>query len=116
MRDLAEIALRPNVFCKLSGIVTEAGYTTWTYDQILPYMQTTLEVFTPARLMFGSDWPVCRAATTYKDWVSTVDRFAAALSVSEREALFHDTAARAYRLGSSPAWSPATSYWPPATG
>jgi L-fuconolactonase len=97
-RNLAEIARRPNVFCKLSGVVTEAGSTAWTYEQILPYMEAALEAFTPARLMFGSDWPVCRVATTYLDWVRTIDRFAAALSAGEREALFHTTAARAYRI------------------
>ena len=97
-RNLAELARRPNVFCKLSGVVTEANYSTWTYDQIAPYMDAALEAFTPARLMFGSDWPVCRVAVTYLDWVRTVERFAAPLSVTEREALFHTTAARAYRL------------------
>ena len=61
-------------------------------------MEAALEAFTPARLMFGSDWPVCRVAVTYADWVRTVERFTAALSVTEREALFHTTAARAYRL------------------
>lgn len=97
-RNLAELARRPNIFCKLSGIVTEADYSTWTYEQILPYMEIALEAFTPARLMFGSDWPVCRVATTYVDWVRTIDRFAETLSAAERQALFHDTAARAYRL------------------
>jgi L-fuconolactonase len=97
-RNLAEVARRPNVLCKLSGVVTEADFPTWTYEQILPYMDAALQAFTPARLMFGSDWPVCRVATTYAEWVRTIDRFAATLSLKEREALFHDTAARAYRL------------------
>ena len=97
-RNLADLARRPNVFCKLSGVVTEAGYMTWTWEQILPYMEAALGAFTPARLMFGSDWPVCRVATTYVDWVRTVERFAATLSDAEREALFHTTAARAYHI------------------
>jgi L-fuconolactonase len=97
-RDLAALARRSNVFCKLSGVVTEARYATWTYEQILPYLEAALEVFTPARLMFGSDWPVCRVAITYTDWVRIVERFAVAFSDAERRALFHDTAARAYRL------------------
>jgi L-fuconolactonase len=96
---LTELARRPNVFCKLSGVVTEANYNTWTYDLILPYMEAALEAFTPSRLMFGSDWPVCRVAVSYADWVRTVERFTAPLSASEREAIFHTTAARAYRLG-----------------
>jgi L-fuconolactonase len=98
-RDLRELARRPNVFCKLSGIVTEANFATWTYEQILPYMEAALEVFTPARLMFGSDWPVCRVATTYVNWVRTIERFTMALSAEEREALFHTTATHAYRFG-----------------
>ena len=97
-RNLVELAQRPNVFCKLSGVVTEADYTTWTYEQILPYLEAALAALGPARLMFGSDWPVCRVATTYADWVRTVGRFSQSLSATERQALFHDTAARAYRL------------------
>lgn len=98
-QNLADLARRPNVFCKLSGVVTEANYATWTYDQILPYLEAALEAFTPARLMFGSDWPVCRVAASYVDWVHTVQRFTAPLTEAEREAIFHTTAARAYRLG-----------------
>ncbi|MFZ0690144.1 MAG: amidohydrolase family protein [Acidobacteriaceae bacterium] len=97
-RDLVELARRPNVSCKLSGVVTEADYAAWNYEQILPYLEAALAAFTPVRLMFGSDWPVCRVATTYLDWVRTVERFAASLTAAEREALFHSTAARAYRL------------------
>jgi L-fuconolactonase len=97
-QNLAELARRPNVFCKLSGVVTEANYQTWTYDQILPYLEAALSAFTPSRLMFGSDWPVCCVAVSYVDWVRTIERFTAALSAAEREAIFHSTAARAYRL------------------
>ncbi len=97
-RNLNELARRPNVFCKLSGVVTEAEYATWTYEQILPYLEAALEAFTPARLMFGSDWPVCLVATTYLDWVRTIERLTEKLSAAERQAIFCDTATRAYRL------------------
>jgi L-fuconolactonase len=97
-RDLAELARRPHVFCKLSGVVTEADYASWSYEQILPYMETALAAFGPARMMFGSDWPVCRVATTYADWVHTAERFAASLSADEQRALFAETAIRTYRL------------------
>jgi L-fuconolactonase len=96
--SLTELALRPNVFCKLSGIVTEADYQTWTYEQILPWMEAALTAFGPERLMFGSDWPVCCVATTYSHWLHSVERFAQSLSASERAALFHHTAAQAYKL------------------
>jgi L-fuconolactonase len=95
---VAELARRPNVICKLSGVVTEADYEIWTYESILPYLETTLAAFGPDRLMFGSDWPVCRVATSYEHWVRIVERFAAPLTAAERQALFHDTAVRAYRL------------------
>ncbi|MGC2618956.1 MAG: amidohydrolase family protein [Acidobacteriaceae bacterium] len=96
--NLTELAQRPNVFCKLSGIVTEADYQSWTWEQILPYMETALQAFGPTRLLFGSDWPVCRVATTYTGWVHTVERFAQSLSEDERKALFHSSAVRAYNL------------------
>lgn len=97
-QQLAELARRPHVSCKLSGVVTEADFTCWTEDQILPYMEAALEAFGPQRLMFGSDWPVCRVGIRYADWVQTVERFAARLSADERRSLFHDSAVRAYRL------------------
>jgi L-fuconolactonase len=96
--NLAEMARRPNVFCKLSGVVTEADYTQWTYEQILPFMDAALTAFGPCRLLFGSDWPVCRVATTYSNWVHTVERFAQSFSRDECNALFHRNAAQAYRL------------------
>lgn len=96
--NLAELARRPNVFCKLSGVVTEADYQRWSYEQILPYMEAALAAFGSHRLMFGSDWPVCRVAVTYRDWVRAVERFAQSLSADERDALFHRNAAEAYRL------------------
>jgi L-fuconolactonase len=61
-------------------------------------MESALHAFGPTRLLFGSDWPVCRVATTYSDWVRTVERFAQSLSEDERKALFHSNAVRAYNL------------------
>lgn len=95
---MREMARRPNVYCKISGVVTEADYQSWTYDQIRPYMEVALDAFTPARAMFGSDWPVCRVATTYAGWVQLVERFTAALSSDERDAIFRRNAIRAYNL------------------
>jgi len=97
-RDLAELARRPQVYCKLSGVVTEADYAAWTYEQILPYLETALTAFGPSRMMFGSDWPVCRVATSYLEWMHAVERFAGMLTAGERDALFGTTAIRAYRL------------------
>jgi L-fuconolactonase len=96
--NLTDLARRPNVFCKLSGVVTEADYARWTYEQILPCLDAALTAFGPGRLLFGSDWPVCRVATTYSNWVQTVERFAQTLSADECDALFHRNAVQAYRL------------------
>lgn len=95
---MKELARRQHVFCKLSGVVTEADYDSWTYDRILPYLETALAAFTPQRVMFGSDWPVCRVAVSYAAWVQTIERFAASLSWNERDALFHRNTVRAYNL------------------
>ena len=95
---LRELAKRENVFCKLSGLVTEADWGGWTDEQLRPYAETVLEAFGPARTMFGSDWPVCLVASEYRRWLETVEHFARGLSRSEQAQLFGGTAARAYKL------------------
>ncbi len=95
MRALAE---KENVYCKISGMVTEADWRHWTYDQLKPYMETVLEAFGPDRLMFGSDWPVCLVAASYTQWVQTVEQFVSTLSVAEQEAIWLNNATRFYNL------------------
>lgn len=95
---MLELGRREHVYCKVSGMVTEADLDHWTEDQMQPYLDTVLEAFGPERLMFGSDWPVCLAATTYKDWFDLVARFAAKLSDDERARLMGGTAIEAYKL------------------
>jgi len=95
---ILELAKRPHVFCKMSGLVTEADYAAWTEAQLQPYLETVLEAFGPQRLMFGSDWPVCLVACDYGRWHEIVNRFAARLSPDEQASLFGGTATRAYRL------------------
>ncbi len=97
-RELGEIARRPNVYCKLSGLATEADHERWSIDDLRPYVETALEVFTPRRLMFGSDWPVCTLATSYARWVETVTALVSQLSPSEQGAILGGTALEAYRL------------------
>ncbi|GAA3815764.1 amidohydrolase family protein [Streptomyces chiangmaiensis] len=88
----------PNTVCKLSGMVTEAGWRDWSQADLRPYADTVLEAFGPERLMYGSDWPVCTLAATYGE----VSRAAGALTVDlgddERALIFEATAARVYRL------------------
>ena len=97
-KNMRELARRENVYCKISGLVTESQYDRWTPEQLRPYMQTALDAFTPERLMFGSDWPVCLVASGYSHWIDTVQEFAAGLSDAEQQAIFGQTAARAYQL------------------
>jgi L-fuconolactonase len=93
-----ELARRENVYCKISGLVTEADFKAWTEAQLQPYLETVLEAFGPTRLMFGTDWPVCLVACPYGRWFEIVCRFAASLSSDEQASLFGQTAALAYGL------------------
>jgi L-fuconolactonase len=92
---LREIARRPNLYCKLSGIATEADWSGWQPGDLEPYIDHALECFGPRRLMFGSDWPVALVATGYRRWFDTVVDL---LSASERERVMGGTAVEAYRL------------------
>ncbi len=65
--NISELARRQNVYCKLSGMVTEANWSTWTENDLQPYFDVALEAFGPRRLMFGSDWPVLLVAGTYNN-------------------------------------------------
>jgi L-fuconolactonase len=96
MRDLAR---RPNVYCKLSGVVTETDHKTWTPSQLKPYLDAALDAFGPARLMFGSDWPVCLLACGYQRWYQVVRDFSSSLSADEQQRVFGGTAVEAYGLG-----------------
>ena len=96
--NVKELAKRPNVACKVSGMATEADWGAWTPQQLKPYFDVVLEAFGPQRLMFGSDWPVCLAAVEYARWVETVRDWAKPLSDGERGRLMGGTAVEVYGL------------------
>lgn len=96
--QMCALAEFPNVFCKLSGMVTEADYRTWNEQDLQPYFDTVLNAFGPSRLLFGSDWPVCLAAASYQTWCAIVTKQIAALTQSQQAAIMGGTAARVYRL------------------
>lgn len=96
--NIKELAKRPNVYCKISGMVTEADHKHWTEADLNPYIDTVLEAFTPRRLMFGSDWPVCTVATTYARWHAFVVKSVSKLSAAEQNRILGETAIEAYRL------------------
>jgi L-fuconolactonase len=95
MRRLAEL---PNVSCKLSGLVTEAAWNSWTADDLKPFIDAAVEGFGPSRLLVGSDWPVCTLAGSYADVMRVFDDYFASFSEAERAQVFGQTAARVYRL------------------
>jgi L-fuconolactonase len=95
-----ELAAEPNVCCKLSGMVTEADLGSWSVDDLRPYAEVALDAFGPARLMFGSDWPVCLIAASYSRVRDAAGELIAALSPDERAEVLGGTAARVYGLRS----------------
>ena len=97
-RGIDRLAALPNVTCKFSGVATEVVGEQWDDETVRPYWDKILEAFTPDRLMFGSDWPVCLLRTEYGRWLETVRRLAAPLSSSEQEKIFSTTAQRVYDL------------------
>lgn len=97
-KNLQELARRENVFGKISGLVTEADVLNWNEAQLRPYYETALEAFGANRLMFGTDWPVCLVACSYRRWYDVVRHLTAALSPGERAQIFGGTAERAYGL------------------
>ncbi|MFE7617615.1 amidohydrolase family protein [Streptomyces sp. NPDC057496] len=96
--DLRALAARPNTVCKLSGLVTEADVSSWTVSDLRPCADTALDAFGPDRLMFGSDWPVCRIAATYQEVVDTTCTLIEELGEDERARVLATTAERVYGL------------------
>lgn len=98
--NIRELARRPHVYCKFSGLMTEIqdkGKELDT-DLIRPYFDTVLKAFGPERLMFGSDWPVSLLGTTYPAWLNIVDDLINPLSENEKTAIRTDTATNFYQL------------------
>jgi L-fuconolactonase len=97
-KQIAELARRENVYCKFSGVVTEVPDWRGTLPLIRQYFEIVVEAFSPRRLMFGSDWPVCLAAAHYDEWLAVVDRCTEPLSTDERARILGGTATEAYHL------------------
>ncbi|MEM6628274.1 MAG: amidohydrolase family protein [Bacteroidota bacterium] len=95
---IRELAQHPHVFCKLSGMVTEAKWDNWTYEEFLPYLEVIFEAFGVERLMVGSDWPVCEVAGGYDSTLEIVKRFIAPLPEKEQQAIWGGNARRFYHL------------------
>jgi L-fuconolactonase len=94
-QDLRRLAQSPNLFCKASGLVTEADWSCWKPADLRPYLDVALDAFGPRRLLFGSDWPVCLVAAGYHEVVNVV---ADLLSSAHRRWVFGENAVRVYGL------------------
>ena len=97
-RDLRELAKFKNVWCKVSGLVTEANWNQWKPPDFRPYLDVVFEAFGEDRLMFGSDWPVCLIAGSYEDVLGIVRDYIQPLPEASRQKILGDNAARFYGI------------------
>ncbi len=97
-KDIEADAQFQNVYCKVSGMVTEADWKTWKKDDFTPYIDVVVEAFGTSRIMYGSDWPVCLVAASYSDMLSIVKDYFAAFSEVEQNQIFGSRAAQFYNL------------------
>ena len=96
--NMAALATFPNVYCKVSGMVTEAEWGTWKKEQFFPYLDEILETFGPSRMMYGSDWPVCLLSASYKEQLNIVEDFISTLSPAEQEKIMVSNTINFYNL------------------
>jgi L-fuconolactonase len=96
--DIRKLAQFPNVFCKLSGLVTEADWKAWRLEHFAPCLDVAFECFGPDRLMIGSDWPVCTVAASYAQTMDVVVNYLAKYPAEVREAVLGRSASRFWRL------------------
>jgi L-fuconolactonase len=97
-RDISVVAEYENVYCKISGMVTEADWKKWKQDDFTPYLDVVVESFGTSRIMYGSDWPVCLVAASYSQVVNIPVKYFSAFSQLEQENFFGGNAIRFYDL------------------
>ncbi|WP_259014299.1 amidohydrolase family protein [Emticicia fluvialis] len=95
---MKEIARHEQVYCKVSGMVTEADWYNWKKEDFYIYLDTVLDCFGTNRLMYGSDWPVCLVAGAYEDQLSIVQSYFEKLTQTEKDKIFGENAVRFYGL------------------
>ena len=96
--DIKRLSQYENVWCKISGLTTEADWNNWTVSDLKPYINHIIDCFGFSRIMFGGDWPVSTHATSYKKWVQTVDTLTQGATESELKSLYLKTAESFYRI------------------
>jgi L-fuconolactonase len=96
--DIQAIATFPNVYCKVSGMVTEADWADWKTEDFVPYLDVVFNAFGANHVMFGSDWPVCNVAGGYKGVLNVIENYVNRLSQNEQELFWAKNAVDFYRL------------------
>lgn len=97
-RDIEKVAKHENVYCKISGMVTEADWKNWKQEDFVPYIDVIIEAFGPNRIIYGSDWPVCLVVTSYERVLGIVEEYFSSFSQSEQELVFGGNAVQFYNL------------------
>lgn len=97
-QEITKLASFENVYCKISGLVTEADHDSWTPEDLRPYIEHVIEAFSFDRVIYGSDWPVSTLASDFPRWVQTLKEAVSGCSTDELNKLFHDNAIEFYRL------------------
>ncbi|MEP7143046.1 MAG: amidohydrolase family protein [Ferruginibacter sp.] len=97
-KDIRSLGGFENLYCKISGMVTEADWKNWERDNFTPYMDTVVDAFGTSRIMFGSDWPVCLVAASYKQMLEIVTDYFSSFTVNEKENFFGLNAVQFYNL------------------
>jgi L-fuconolactonase len=97
-KDMQALAAQENVWCKVSGMITEADWKSWKKEDFKPYLETVTELFGVERIMYGSDWPVCLVAGTYEDVLGLAKDFFSGLSNDEQDLIFGKNATKFYKL------------------
>ena len=96
--DIFLLSEYENVFCKISGMITEANLKNWKYQDFKSYLDVVFNAFKNERLLFGSDWPVCLLAGKYKDVLSIVETYIAHFSEEEKQKIMGNNASKIYNL------------------
>jgi L-fuconolactonase len=95
---MTEISKNENVYCKLSGLITETNWNQWNEKDIYPYLDVMFECFGTERLLFGSDWPVMQLSGNYTGWKQLLENYMSSFSEQEKEKVFTQNAINFYKL------------------
>jgi L-fuconolactonase len=97
-KEMINLAKHENVYCKVSGMVTEADWSNWKYEDFVPYLEVVFNAFGSKRILFGSDWPVCNVAGGYSKIINIVKQYTADLTQAEQADFWGDNATKFYHL------------------